>query len=83
VFALCTLIFIMFVWCGFKQLSVAIDCVDAGADFLAGTKRLIVLSFLYGIVTFLVVLAWIFSILCVFSMGKITADPNTDHGYVP
>lgn len=83
VFATFTLVYIAMVWCGFNQLKVAIDCVDAGADFLAGTKRLIGLSFFFGIISFLCVLAFLGAFLCVLSMGTITADPNTDAGYIP
>lgn len=84
VFFTLTLCFILLVWCGFNQLKTAIDCVDAGADFLAGTKRLIGLSFLYGIISFLFVLGFIGALLCVLSMGLITPEPNTDAGvYIP
>jgi hypothetical protein len=65
------------VWCGRKSLATAIDVIDAAADFLAGTKRLIVVPVIYFFVTLIVMSLWLFAIVCVQAIGTVYAKPNT------
>lgn len=78
-----TLIFFCMLCISYKQLQTAIDVVDAAADFLNGTKRMIAISFGFFVVTGVVILVWIFAVTCILSMGEITAKPDTVGGYVP
>ena len=77
VFALSALIFACLIYCGFRSLKVAIDIIDAAADFLAGTKRIIAVPLLYYVLTMIVVVLWIFANISVASIGTITADTSS------
>lgn len=65
------------IFCGFKSLKMAIDVIDASADFLAKTKRIILVPILYFFLTMLMLLIWIGAFACVASMNQISADTNT------
>lgn len=39
--------FLCCVCCGYSSLKIAIDCIDASADFLARTKRIIAVPFVF------------------------------------
>lgn len=80
VLSLVTLVYFLMVFCGYDQLKTAIDVVDAAADFLHNTKKIIGLSFMFLIVTGIILMVWIFAIACIMSMGHITADPNAIPG---
>jgi len=77
VFAILALIFGIMVCCGYNSLKTAIDVVDASADFLAKTKRILFVPILYFLLNVLAVFAWVVIVACFNSMGKITAD--TEH----
>lgn len=82
--AIATLLYFIALYCTKDQLTTAIDVVDAAADFLAGTKRMIAVSFGYFIVTGIIVIVWIIACVCILSMGNITANPNGVPGiYTP
>lgn len=67
-------IFAILVCCGFNSLRTAINVVDASADFLRKTKRIIFVPIMYFLVNVLVVFAWVAVVACFNSMGNITAD---------
>ena len=71
VFGLSALIFLICIYCGFNQLRIAINVIDASADFLAKTKRIIGVPILYFFLTVIVFITWIGSIMCINSMGNI------------
>jgi len=73
-FAILSLAFCTCIVCGFKSLKLAIDVIDASADFLAGTKRIILVPVLYFFVTLIIVLVWSGSFMCVASMNTIHPD---------
>ena len=75
-FAVVGLGFSACVICGFKSLKQAIDCIDASADFLARTKRVVFVPVFYFFITTLVCLACAFGFLCVLSLGGVTAGHN-------
>lgn len=83
--ALATIVATLAIYCGWNSLKRAIDVIDASADFLAATKRIIAVPFLFFIVMLLFFFFWIGCIVCVYSLGKITPNPNYRVGgvYVP
>jgi len=74
VLAVLALIFAILVCCGFNSLRTAINVVDASADFLRKTKRIIFVPILYFLLNVLVVFAWVAIVACFNSMGTITAE---------
>lgn len=62
--------------CGFDQLSTAISVIDASADFLRDTPRIMIVSIIYFIVTAMVIGVWAFGVVCINSMGEIKANPT-------
>jgi len=54
-----------------KDLSIAIDCIDASADFMNGTKRILFVSLFHFILALVIILVWIFAMLCVTSLLEI------------
>jgi hypothetical protein len=67
------------VCCGFNSLRTAINVVDASADFLRKTKRILFVPVLYFFLNVLVVFAWAVIVACFNSMGEITAET----GHIP
>jgi len=57
--------------CGFSSLKMAIDVIDASADFLFLTKRIIIVPIIYFFLTLIFVFVWMGMMLCVISMNKI------------
>jgi hypothetical protein len=71
---ICSLVFLCCVWCGFNSLKTAIDVIDASADFLAKTKRIILVPILYFFVTILFISVWLACMLCINSIGDIVPE---------
>lgn len=57
--------------CGYKSLKLAIDTIDASADFLARTKRIIFVPVFYFVLSFVVSIVWLYAFLNVFSIGDV------------
>lgn len=57
----------------------AINCIDASADFLAKTKRIILVPVFYFLVMVGLIIGWIFCIICIHTIG--TVKPST--GVIP
>lgn len=64
--------FLFCVFCGRTHLKLAIDVIDASADFIAGNKRVIVVPIIYFILTIIAFSIWLPAMLCVVSLNKIT-----------
>jgi len=79
-FSLIAAIFLCCIIVGFKSLKLAIDVIDASADFLNKTKRVILVPIFYFFVTLLVVFLWLASFICVISMNKIKASDKISQG---
>ena len=62
-------LFLILIVCGYNQLKTAIDVIDASADFLAKTKRIIFVPISYFFVTMIVLSIWLGSVMCILSMG--------------
>jgi len=73
------LIFTIMLVCGFNQLKIAIDVVDAAADFIRKTKRIVLVPVVYFFLQLAVILVWFFAIICIMSLGDITVDKSGDH----
>jgi hypothetical protein len=71
VFGLLALLFACAVCCKFKELKTAIDVVDASADFLRKTIRVIGVPFVFFFLSFISVLVWSGSFAAVISMNHI------------
>lgn len=75
-FGIFSFIFCLCVYCGFNSLRVAINVVDASADFLAKTKRIILVPVFYFFVTVVIFSTWLFCMLAINSIGDIKADTS-------
>lgn len=71
VFLIFALIFLLIVCCQYRNISIAVKVIDASADFLAQTKRVVGVSFLFMVITVLVVFIWVTAIMCIYSQGNI------------
>ena len=69
-------IFMLAIWCGFSSLRTAINVIDASADFLAKTKRIIGVPILYFFLTVIFIAIWLGCMLCINSIGNITPDSS-------
>ena len=58
----------------------AIDVIDASADFLAGTKRILLVPGLFFILQIITVLIWVSAMMFVLSMNEITVDETIPQG---
>ena len=68
------LLFACMIYCGYNQLKTAIDVIDAAADFLAKTKRILAVPVLYFIITMFVIATWMGAMMSLWSMGDIKAE---------
>ena len=76
---LAAIIFTIMLVCGFNQLKIAIDVVDAAADFIRKTKRIVLVPVVYFFLQLAIILVWFFAIICIMSLGDITVDQSGDH----
>jgi hypothetical protein len=58
---------------GYRSLKLAIDVVDASADFVVKTKRIILVPIFYFIITIAVIVVWLGQMALVVSMNEIRA----------
>jgi len=70
------LLFMICLCCGFSSLKQAIDVIDASADFLAKTKRIIFVPLGYFVITMIVVALWMVATVCVFAMAPVRPESN-------
>ena len=63
--------------CCFKSLKLAIDVIDASADFLNDTKRIVFVPLLHFVMIMVVLMVWISAMTCVASMNEINPDTGT------
>jgi hypothetical protein len=80
VFGLLALLFACGICCKFSELKTAIDVVDASADFLAKTKRVIGVPFVFFFLSIISVLVWSGSFAAVISMNHIEVNPDIPQG---
>jgi hypothetical protein len=74
---------------GYNQLKTAIDVLDASADFLAKTKRLLIVPTVYMFVQIFFVVLFIYAMMAIAATGEIipgayqlknTSDDETTEG---
>lgn len=65
------MVFAIALYCGWKQLTLAVEVINCSADFLTETKRLIGVPILYYLMIFIFFLFWVTAMICVESMGNI------------
>jgi hypothetical protein len=80
VFGILAMSFFCCVCCGFESLKLAIDVIDASADFLARTKRVIFVPMLFFVLSLIAIILWCGSVLCVVAMNEISADESIPQG---
>lgn len=61
------------VWCKRHSLETAIAIIDASADFFVATKRLVLVSVMYFVISVIFVIVWLVALLCVASFAEIVA----------
>ena len=77
VLAILSAVFLCMLCYGFRSLKTAIDVIDASADFLTSTKRIILVPIFYFFITIIMILLWLFALLCIYSVGDIQANPTS------
>lgn len=75
VFGLLAVLFLLMICCGYQSLKLAIDVIDASADFLRETKRILFVPLLYFFLSMVFLIIWAACTANVISMNKIEADP--------
>lgn len=60
------------VWCYRKSLEVAIAVIDASADFLISTKRIILVSVMYFMVAVITAIIWVVCIITISGINKVS-----------
>lgn len=75
-FGILALLFLCSIFFGYKSLKLAIDVIDASADFLNKTRRIILVPILYFFVTLIIISLWLVALICVLSMNKVEADDS-------
>lgn len=78
IFFILAVLFACCVWWGKKSLKLAVDCIDAAADFTAGNKRIILVPLFYFIVTAVWIVIWLVAFLCVVGLNKINPAEDID-----
>jgi len=80
VMILCALIYNMLLCCFKTAIEVAIAVIDGTADFLASTKRIIFVSLVYFIITFVFIILWFLCVACVLALSEIHASSSIPQG---
>ena len=57
-------VFTLFICCCYKSLKLAIDVVDASADFLMATKRILLIPLFYFVFAVTLTIIWFFGYEC-------------------
>lgn len=70
---LCAVLFALFICCFYRSIKLAIDVVDASADFIMCTKRILFVPFAYFVFMILLVMIWFVGYMGVVSLNKISA----------
>ena len=69
-------VYFLVVLCNWRSLKVAVATIETAADYVADTKRIILVPlifFIIGIVTFM---SWLMALICVASIGDITSSSS-------
>jgi solute carrier family 44 (choline transporter-like protein), member 2/4/5 len=66
--------------CNFDSLKKAIDVIDAAADFLAGTKRIILVPAVFFFFSLVAISIWMGAMACVLSLNHISPSQYIPQG---
>jgi hypothetical protein len=72
--------FLCCLYCKYSALKTAIDCIDAAADFLAKTKRVIVVPGIFFLLSIFSIMIWLPSFGAVVSMNHIEINKDVIQG---
>lgn len=72
------IVYLMALCCGYRSLKIAIDVIDASADFLAKTKRIILVPIFYFFVTIIILFLWVPSVVALSTMAITKVEANPD-----
>ena len=64
--------FLCCLMCGYSSLKIAIDVIDAAADFLNKTKRVVLVPFVFFLLQIISVSCWVPSMAYVVSMNHVS-----------
>jgi len=76
IFGILALLMIYCIMLSYRALKLAIDVIDAAADFMYRTKRLILVPIFFAILTCGVAACWLGALMCVVSLNDVTANPH-------
>lgn len=74
------LIFMCLVCCYWRKIGEAASVIDAAADMLRDTKRLMFVNVLFFVLTILIIVIWVYGLLGLLSMGEITPNSKIPQG---
>lgn len=66
----------MYFLCNCRSIRVAIAILEAAADYVVNTKRIVFVPFMSFVVIIITMIFWILGMLCVFSVGTITGSDD-------
>lgn len=75
IFSFLTLVFACMIYCKYSDVKLAIDVIDASADYVAHNKRVVLVPVLHFFITLTVIILWLGCFLCVISLNEIKVDP--------
>jgi hypothetical protein len=61
-------------WCCWESLKLAIDVVDAAADFVMCTKRILLVPFLYFLLSLVIIIVWFIGYVNVLGLNDVKGD---------
>jgi choline transporter-like protein 2/4/5 len=80
IFGIVTMTFACSIYCCWGSLKKAIDVIDASSDFVAKTKRIILVPLFFTLLTLIAVVLWFASFTAVISMNDISAHSTIPQG---
>lgn len=80
VLGLLALCFLLCMLCEYDALKIAIDVIDASADFLVETKRIIAVPVLHFVLEVVVILVWVWAFTYVLSLNTIVPNKLVPQG---
>lgn len=80
-FLISSVLFFCIVFWGKKSLTLAVDVIDASADFIADNRRVVIVPLVYYLITIVMFLGWVLAMMCTLALnpivpGKIDIDPQ-------
>lgn len=70
-------LYMLAIFCMWKSLQISIAILECAADFVGSTVRIILVPFSFFIINIILFTAWGAGVLCVYSIGEITAEVDS------